>query len=566
MNALSDFGKQVSALFNSMTPSARIMAGLMIGVIVVSLGWILGSESKSTQETLLGRSFTEEQLLRMESALSEAQLSGFTREGHQIKIPAGEKDIYIRALTASNALPQSWGSEMSQALDAGNVFESPAKSAMRHETAKEREVALLIQSISGVEFAAVEYDEKKTTFGRNAERVCSVWLRPPIGQQLDSGILRAISKQVAQSFAGLQESDISVVDMRSKYHYQASSDPNSAAENIYLETQNRYEDKYERNIKNVLGQDYGNVRVLASVELDKTISEDTEEVTYETPVRISETTSRKDTDSSKTPAGGVPGTQPNSTSTAANSAATLSTQGADQKTTSKESDESSKSVAGHTATLRKTAPLVPNKVTVSIAVPESHYKKIWDHQHAEKVAAAEAAGETPPEVDPAQRESDLQLIEQEVENTVRALVESIVVGVRLGEEAKPFVIFTSYVDLPVEPLPGPSIAETAGTWFAESWSTLALLAALAVTLGMMFSWIKSQGESSDRDFAEGFGLRVPEEIGDELELGSDDEDPITGKAAFEVTGAEMKQDLSSIINDNPEAAANLLKAWIGEAA
>jgi flagellar biosynthesis/type III secretory pathway M-ring protein FliF/YscJ len=34
----------------------------------------------------------------------------------------------------------------------------------------------------------------------------------------------------------------------------------------------------------------------------------------------------------------------------------------------------------------------------------------------------------------------------------------------------------------------------------------------------------------------------------------------------EVTGQELKENLSSMIQENPDAAVNLIRTWIGEAA
>jgi len=90
-------------------------------------------------------------------------------------------------------------------------------------------------------------------------------------------------------------------------------------------------------------------------------------------------------------------------------------------------------------------------------------------------------------------------------------------------------------------------------------------------LGMMFSWIKSQGETdSDRKFAEGFGLEVPQNMGDQLDISNDEQGTEGGRSrnkhGFDVTGGEMKEDLSTLIKDNPDAVVNLLKTWIGDAA
>ena len=95
---------------------------------------------------------------------------------------------------------------------------------------------------------------------------------------------------------------------------------------------------------------------------------------------------------------------------------------------------------------------------------------------------------------------------------------------------------------------------------------------------MMFNWVKSQqvDAETEQKFAEGFGIQVPEPPEDELDLSGDadaatatdaDGNPIASPSGvLDATGQDVKEDLSNLIKENPEAAANLLKTWIGEAA
>ncbi len=87
MGALEGLFKQIRELLTTMTPSARIMAGLMAGLIVVSLGWIVSTQQSSRSEYVFGgQSFSEEELNKMESALGEAGLRGYERVGNRLKI------------------------------------------------------------------------------------------------------------------------------------------------------------------------------------------------------------------------------------------------------------------------------------------------------------------------------------------------------------------------------------------------------------------------------------------------------------------------------------------------
>lgn len=569
MNILTQIGKQLSDLFSSMTPQARVMAGLMVGVIVVSLGWILASQTVNDTEMLLGASFTHAELDQMEAAFSEAQLRGHKRVGRQMQIPTAEKDQYMRALSANNALPEKWGDAMQNALNAGNPFESPLKQATRFQSAKEQSVATILKMSPDIEFAAVQYDEKKTAFMRETEQVCSVYLRAPQGRSIDSSLKRSVSGTILTSFAGLSESQITVFDLNTGETYRGNLDPDGGEESAYLQQQIRIEEKIKSDVRELLKNDYGNIRLLASATLSDTISKEEEQLVYDSvPVALqSVSTSKNSTNQKSAPAGRV-GANPNGVASANNSAS-LSNSSPEQTSTLKESLENQKRVAGHTASHTRTAGLIPTEVRVTVGIPESHYRRVWTHRQL-----AQAGPEAKPEEYLTVPPAELASLKQEIETNVTNALASIPVGIRGGEDAKPLITVVSYDDLPVEPLPMPSTAQTAFAWLYDSWSTLALLAVLLISLGMMFSWVKSQGDAkSNEEFAQGFGLQIPENIYDELETdstgGLDGEDgEVSGsrKVAFEVTGTEMKEDLSTLIKENPDVAVNLLKTWIGDAA
>lgn len=563
MNALSQIGKQLSDVFTAMTPQARIMAGLMAGVILVSLGWIFSVGTSEKYETLLGASFTEQELDQMEAAISQAGLRGFSREGRQIKIPSSEKDAYLKAVQDGGALPAQWGDATDKALSGGGMFDSPLLQNSRLQTARERELAALIQGIQGIEFAAVNYDEKKTAFMRDTERVCSVFVKAPGGQEIDSRLLRSIAMQAKNHFAGLNDDNVSVFDQGARRNYRPSSDPNSMEQSPYLYAQMQYEDKIKDKVRELLGHDYGNIKVGASVDLSSKLSSEQEQIVFDpTPVALQSSTSRKDSENQKSQPSGPPGAGINEAIN--NSPATLSASSAGQSSSTKESEEQKNAVAGHTVSRTTEAGLVPTKVTVSVGIPDTYYKSVWlRKQEQDNPDFDPTTNPVPPPI-------ELSDIKQETDANLRLALASVTSGIRAGLDPKPLINIFEFPELPVEPLPAPGIAQAALGWLAQSWSTVALLAVLLVSLGMMFSWVKSQGDAAgDKDFSEGFGLKIPESLYDEIDVAGEEEGIEAGadkKVEFQVTGGELKEDLSTLIKENPDVAVNLLKTWIGDAA
>lgn len=565
MNFLSQLGKQVTDLFASMTPSARIMAGLMFGVIVVSLGWIVNSETSSNYEPLLGGvTLSNEELDRIETAFGDSQLRDYVREGRRIRIPSGQKDQYLKALSAAGALPKEWGSEIDRALQEGNVFESSEKFSARFQTSRERELAGILKRMPGISYAAVEYDEQKRGFAKQTDRVCSIHVQGQFNDPIPETVMKRIAASAAKYFAGLSESNVSVFDLGTANYYCKTDDPLGIDENPMLAAQKQWEEYYYEKVEPMLS-DYGAAKLLVNVEIDSTLSEEMEKLQYDaTPVTLQSTESKKDIENAKAAPAGPPGAGSNGIG---NKPQSIASSGLDQSSKTKESEANERRVAGHDVVRKRTAGLVPKFVKLSIGIPRSHYREVLAHRFL-LANPGKTAADIPESFTPA----EMTELETEIEASVRSAVEGVAVGVREGDSRKPFVNVYAFTDLPPEEFEGPSMTANTLGWLGKSWTTLALLVLVLISMGMMFNWVKSQAGDSDADrrFADGFGLEVPDQMGDELELSSDDGDEegehAREKPSFEVSGGEMKEDLSNLIKENPDAVVNLLKTWIGDAA
>ena len=565
MNFLNEIGKQIRDLFASMTPSARIMAGLMVAVVVVSLGWILsGGASGPKAEYLLGGSTaTDQELSSMEQAFGTAGLGDYERIGQRIKIPSGKKSEYMKALASSKALPGDLKSPLKDALDSNGPFDSESKLVRRIEYAKQQLLENMIKRHAGIQTAIVNYDEKRAGFGRKIDQVCSISVQGTNGAPVPQMLLKNFARLATRTFAGLTLDNVSVTDMSTSTGYFGSTGDGSPEENAYFIAQTTWENYFEQKV-NALLMDF-NAKVAVNVTLDPTMKTQSEQLQYQQqPVAISSLTLSKNSENTKAAPGGQPGAASNGVS---NQAASVNTAAAGQNSKVKETQENQKSIAGHEATVKTQAGLVPKSVYVTIGIPESHYRKV-----ALQKFRLNNPGKPDTEA-PTPTEADLLAIRTEEEKAVRSAVEALPVGAREGDDRKAMVTVYNYIDLPEPEVLGPTMADNTLAWVSESWSTLALIGLVLVSLAMMFSWMKSPvaGTGVDKQFAEGFGLEIPSIPLDQMDIGDDgegsvDEDGRRRPPALEVTGTEMKEDLSTIIKENPDAAVNLIKSWIGEAA
>jgi len=565
MNVLNEFSKQVKALFESMTPASRVMAGLMLGVIVTSLGWVFTAQQTSNYEYLFGgRDYSDSELELWEATFGEAQLRDYERVGKRIKIPIGKKDLYLKALSSANALPKEYGGYMTEAINSGGPFDSNLKTDLKMKTAKEFEVANIIRRIPGISFAAVQYDERREGFARNTFSVCSVAVQAHGNAAIRMEKLKVIADKVQSSFASLTPENITVTDLGAAQSYRGSNDFNSVEQNPYLRAQTQWQDMYMQKVAALLSN-YGEIKLDVNVELDPKLLEESEKLQYDpTAVTVQTSESKKDLENQKAAPAGQPGAASNGVS---NQPQSINGMAVGQSSNVKESEANERRVAGHEAIVTKVAGLVPKKVSVTVGIPDSHYRKVW--------AFRAARDSTDPAAEPVSpTTAELATLKTEIDGAVRSAVLGIPVGIREGDDRKPFIEIYSYTDLPLPAFVEPTLTEVAKTWLAGSWSTLALLGVVLLSLGMMFSWIKSQGGSEvDAKFADSFGLQIPDNFSDELDLEGENSVGADGvgvngraKPSFDLSGGEIKEDLSTLIKENPDAAVNLLKSWIGEAA
>ncbi|MGD0898542.1 MAG: hypothetical protein ABR915_11945, partial [Thermoguttaceae bacterium] len=125
MDFLNKAFAQAGDLFRSMTPGARITAGLLLAIVVISLGYLFQHQASGPDVSLMhGVPISANCLPAMEAAFEKANLTSYTVEGDQIKVPSGQQAAYMAALVEGKALPPNFGSALRRALADGNIFDS----------------------------------------------------------------------------------------------------------------------------------------------------------------------------------------------------------------------------------------------------------------------------------------------------------------------------------------------------------------------------------------------------------------------------------------------------------
>src|SRR5947209_1858796 len=257
MDFLNKAIAQITDLFRSMTPGARITAGLLLAVLVVSLGYLFNHQSSSPDDYLMsGDPIPSAQLPAIYEAFAKAKLSGYEIDAnHRIRVPGAQKTQYMAALADSNALPSGFGDYMTKALASGGPFGSQKQQKELVKIALERELAQIISAMSGVESASVLYDiETEPGFSKQRSvKTASVSVKPQGNEALTDGKVLMIRQRVAGPI-GSKPTDVSVADLNTDRTFASGSagSTGGSLDNAYGAAKRMYEKDWEEKIRDAL--------------------------------------------------------------------------------------------------------------------------------------------------------------------------------------------------------------------------------------------------------------------------------------------------------------------------
>ncbi len=178
---------------------------------------------------------------------------------------------------------------------------------------------------------------------------------------------------------------------------------------------------------------------------------------------------------------------------------------------------------------------------------------------------------------PPPAQADMDTLFKELENNINLAVAGILPPVAAGDDRFKLVSVYRYTEVPPDVIPPPAMTTVFFEFLQESWQTLGCHVGIGCH-GFGGIDVTHQEQHSGRSFQRWFGIALVEKIKDNLDISDGswfrwrkrrwDRIGPDGKRVrkVEVTGAELKESLSSMIQENPDAAVNLIRTWIGEAA
>ncbi|MGI9472235.1 MAG: beta-cystathionase [Rubripirellula sp.] len=544
MSLLKQSTGQARDAFAAMPMQSRIISVMLVAAIAIGLAFLVrGTEIKRTQMLFGGRSLSEQELDAIEVALSTAGLNEWERDGRRIAVPNETKSDYFAALQEASSLPVSLRTRVDEAIKASSPFDSSDLRHSREMHAKEQDLGNKVATFPDVRWASVEYDRgERVGLSRATPQAASVVVQPEGSAPLPRQRILAIKELIRGSYAGMSSDDVVVIDTNG-----TASTSHMDEDDPLLRKQREAEARIEQKVRALL-VGYP-ARVAVSAQIDPTMEVEKTTLKYDAePTNLTNRTTKIESTRTQQALRGVPGTVTNAIG---NRAASI--EDGLEADRVKEDQRETIGVAGQQFENSKLAALQVKTVRVSVGLPTSYY----DTLHARDFLKREpekSALDVPPLDD-----STLEKLRTKTEKNIQSAITVLLPEVSAGADRFPLVEVWDYPDIPGAPQVEPQAAKQAMTWLAESWQTLALVLLGFVALLVARSAAKGSGEPAPKEFQQGFGLEMPAPP-------PEPENPVGEIDRMTITGGSLKDELLTLVEGNPEVAANVIRGWVGEAA
>ena len=536
---------QLYGLYRSMTPGSRLMAGLLAVVVLLGMGYLLTHEISTPDVDLMhGVPVAADQWPRMEAAFAKANLTGYEIRGTSIRVPRGQEAAYMAALAEGKALPPNFGAALADAISVSNPFEGRQQREERLKIALQAELSLIIRSMAGIESAYVLYDvDNKVGFNKDKLITATACVKPAGAAQLDERRVEAIRYLVAGVIAGLKPENVTVSDLSGRTWHGNVEDASSAEENAYVSLQRTYEQDLKAKILNALCF-IPNVTVAISVVLDR------ERITRIKQERQSPRPERRGNshggDShAKDRRSGHSGASAQQLNTGAILNNLLGGSRADDDSSEPDDEEPVSRIRVEKESLG----LTPVSATVSVGVPISYFQNVWrlrnsGASHRGLTAADQAA---------------IDAIRIEETAKIQRHVAQLLPSGGGAAKAAELVAVTTFQDIPAEQPPVPGFGADALAWLRQSWATLGMIAARLAGLLVLRSVIRAASAAG------GGPSTLPNDNRNESSSeGGSAVVPPPHARGFHNPAPSPRDEVSELVEADPDTAAGILRTWIGQ--
>jgi flagellar M-ring protein FliF len=544
---------QIRELFASMTPAARITAALLLGVIVVSLGYLFQGYAGASEEYLFnGEMLPPREADYIEAAIAKKGLTILPRQAGRIVVPRGQKSEYLAAVAEDGALPADFDRLLEDSLNTG-MFESNETRRARAKAAKEKQLSMMVGEMKGIEEAWVLYDESKPMGFEKAKVTATVSVRPEAGATLEAHQVKMIQKAVAGAISRLTPEGVAILDLSTGSELAESAVSPEMFDDPYYQTKLRLERKLQGEIEHLLRDIQPAPRVSVSAELDPMMTAEVQSVRPDgEAAAIRESTVAESTTSTQTEDRGQVGITAQGPGRSGSEQAV-----AKNEQTSQTDTGDIEYFVPHSRETRREMGLTPKVVHASVTIPSEYLVRVWRER------TPDAAADAKPDA------TILEQIEVQTIENIKSIVSQLLPK-GVAEDVQSYVEVSFFQSLTPPPTPEPSIASEGLLWAGNNLGSL-IMAGLAVMSLLMLRSMMRAIPAADANLTFKSPALAAETVVDQGRAAS----PGKSDAAVKREGGRprlrlkkgptLKDDLAELVKEDPDGAAAILRTWIGNA-
>ncbi len=566
MDLIRKYLVQIKSQLMGLTISQKLLIGLLALVMIATIFFTVVWSAKPQMVPLIPQSMSPEDINKVQMGLNgkyQYQVSG-----DKILVPAEQAYAIRGELMAADALPHDLSTAFQVMIRDSSPFTTDAMNTRAWNNALQTELTRWIRSFPYVETGTVIVSQsQQSSLGRNAvPSTASVYIQTKGGVDINHNQLLCIVAFVAGTVPSLHRENISVT-VNGQHTYNGP-DTDSAVPSDVLEVKKSIEESLETKLLRMFVS-MGDVKIAVNVVPDLSVRERVT-TTYNpagTVVRPRvENTKESNSSDGSGVASGEPGVNSNVTANAGdNSAAT------GRKTSSTLTDQQTENEVkiGETHLIEKLPAGVEWKeISASISLPRSYFVSLYHKRPG-----------IDPKADPSDDELQKTVIDAQLKSAI-ALAKNTI-GAKSDDQ-----IHIDWYDDTIISRSSDVVVNAAGfspggmPLFAQ-YAKQGVLALLALgAMGMMLMMVRKAVPASGDDvdtgvfFGGGAGGKKGRRKGGGVEQ-LDAADDVFGEAnqgEAVLTGIElddetlasrkMVDEVSTMIKENPENAAALVKRWI----
>jgi len=560
MDILNKSYAQLVELFSSMSGGARLITGLLMVFVIITLTYSVTHEVSGPDAYLFGANpLTDREVTVVSVAFSKMGLNDWDTTGNRIRVPRDQRYTYLAALADNDSLPNFPFSALSKLSKNSSIWSSENQRQDNLKIANEIELSLMIRKMSGIDNAVVKYKEtREGTFSKRDRKVTgvvSVWPTP--GIELTDKRVASIQNTVAAAVASKPEL-VKVVDMISGETCSDNLSDSGAGSNEYQRSRRLWENFFSDKVRAALSY-IPDASVVVNVNFDEKLRErrTAKVVDSESSFAAAIPTSGQSTFSPNPP------DDPNGRRlpTRGNSSAELS-----HKTHIQNISESETTTKTPSRDIVKTtkADLVPTTVTVAIGIPKSYYRNLWKKENPFQEGHKSTLRTT----------EQMATFEESINHDIRRLVTNSVPTIQSTTNPSDAITVVSFENTLVPPVTDPPATARVANWLNQNWSTLGMMGIGVFSLLILRSMIRSIPPVATSPVvaleetissSNSLSTSPPETEGADNDSGNPDSGNPELFLHRRATTSTIRDELAEVVRDDPEAAAKVLSTWIGNA-